>query len=136
MQRWMPEPTTCKESISVSKRSRRRNQKRSWTLCRRPGGRPISWTFAQVFESPPDRRSPWRCIAVSTRLEPVLPGPLRRNRMPPMIQIRHLRKQYKELVALKDLNLDLEAGDFFGYIGPNGAGKTTTIKMLATLLTP
>jgi ABC-2 type transport system ATP-binding protein len=56
--------------------------------------------------------------------------------MPPMIQIQHLRKQYKDLVALKDLNLELDAGDIFGYIGPNGAGKTTTIKMLATLLTP
>src|SRR5262245_12761213 len=56
--------------------------------------------------------------------------------MPPMIQIQHLRKEYKELVAVKDLNLDLEAGDIFGFIGPNGAGKTTTIKMLSTLLTP
>ena len=53
-----------------------------------------------------------------------------------MVEIRHLRKQYKDLVAVKDLNLELEAGDIFGFIGPNGAGKTTTIKMLATLLTP
>ena len=56
--------------------------------------------------------------------------------MGPMIQIRHLRKEYKGLVAVKDLSLDLDAGDIFGFIGPNGAGKTTTIKMLATLLTP
>jgi len=56
--------------------------------------------------------------------------------MPSMIQTRHLRKEYKDLVAVKDLNLELEAGDIFGFIGPNGAGKTTTIKMLATLLTP
>src|SRR5436853_4937845 len=56
--------------------------------------------------------------------------------MPPMIQIRHLRKEYKGLVAVKDLNLELESGDIFGFIGPNGAGKTTTIKMLATLLRP
>jgi ABC-2 type transport system ATP-binding protein len=56
--------------------------------------------------------------------------------MPPMIQIRHLRKEYKELVAVRNLSLELEAGDIFGFIGPNGAGKTTTIKMLATLLTP
>src|SRR5947207_4860640 len=54
----------------------------------------------------------------------------------PMVEIRHLRKQYKELVAVKDLNLELESGDIFGFIGPNGAGKTTTIKMLATLLIP
>ena len=56
--------------------------------------------------------------------------------MPPMIEIKHLRKEYKDLVAVKDLSLELEQGDIFGFIGPNGAGKTTTIKMLATLLVP
>src|SRR5579871_5524099 len=54
----------------------------------------------------------------------------------PMVEIKHLRKEYKELVAVKDLSLELEQGDIFGFIGPNGAGKTTTIKMLATLLMP
>ena len=54
----------------------------------------------------------------------------------PMIEIKHLRKEYKDLVAVKDLNLELEQGDIFGFIGPNGAGKTTTIKMLATLMLP
>ena len=53
-----------------------------------------------------------------------------------MIQIEHLVKEYKGLTAVKDLSLNLEAGDIFGFIGPNGAGKTTTIKMLATLLKP
>jgi ABC-2 type transport system ATP-binding protein len=57
-----------------------------------------------------------------------------------MVEIKHLRKEYKsgpkEKVALKDLCLELEKGDIFGFIGPNGAGKTTTIKMLATLLMP
>ena len=47
-----------------------------------------------------------------------------------------MSKEYKGLTAVKDLSLDLEAGDIFGFIGPNGAGKTTTIKMLATLLKP
>ncbi len=53
-----------------------------------------------------------------------------------MIRIQHLHKEYKGLNAVKDLSLDLDAGDIFGFIGPNGAGKTTTIKMLATLLKP
>ncbi len=56
--------------------------------------------------------------------------------MPPMVEIKHLRKEYKDLVAVKGLSLELEKGDIFGFIGPNGAGKTTTIKMLATLLIP
>ena len=53
-----------------------------------------------------------------------------------MIHIQHLHKEYKGLTAVKDLSLELDAGDIFGFIGPNGAGKTTTIKMLATLLKP
>ena len=53
-----------------------------------------------------------------------------------MVEIQHLRKEYRNLTAVKDLSLRLEQGDIFGFIGPNGAGKTTTIKMLATLLQP
>jgi ABC-2 type transport system ATP-binding protein len=54
----------------------------------------------------------------------------------PMIQTISLTKRYGELMALSSLNLEIEAGDCFGFIGPNGAGKTTTIKILATLLKP
>ena len=40
------------------------------------------------------------------------------------------------MIALDNLELNIEDGECFGYIGPNGAGKTTTIKILATLLQP
>jgi len=53
-----------------------------------------------------------------------------------MIQTINLTKRYGELMALSNLNLEIEQGDAFGFIGPNGAGKTTTIKVLATLLKP
>jgi ABC-2 type transport system ATP-binding protein len=53
-----------------------------------------------------------------------------------MIQISNLTKTYRDLTAVRDLNLTIEKGDVFGFIGPNGAGKTTTIKVLATLLEP
>ncbi len=54
----------------------------------------------------------------------------------PVIKTVNLTKRYGQLVALSNLNLEIAAGDCFGFIGPNGAGKTTTIKILATLLQP
>jgi ABC-2 type transport system ATP-binding protein len=53
-----------------------------------------------------------------------------------MIQTINLTKKFGDLIALSNLNLELEQGDCFGFIGPNGAGKTTTIKILSTLLKP
>jgi ABC-2 type transport system ATP-binding protein len=53
-----------------------------------------------------------------------------------VIQTRDLTKKYGELYAIRAIDLDLAAGDLFGFIGPNGAGKTTTMKILATLLDP
>ena len=53
-----------------------------------------------------------------------------------MIHTEDLTKQYGTLYAVKDLTLNLVAGDLYGFIGPNGSGKTTTMKILATLLQP
>ncbi|HSB57106.1 MAG TPA: ATP-binding cassette domain-containing protein [Nitrosopumilaceae archaeon] len=53
-----------------------------------------------------------------------------------MIKIRNLSKKYEKLVAVDNLNLDIEQNEVFGLLGPNGAGKTTLIHMLATLLKP
>ncbi len=53
-----------------------------------------------------------------------------------MIKTVNLTKRYGTLVALSNLNLEIDEGDCFGFIGPNGAGKSTTIKILATLLQP
>ncbi|HTJ94298.1 MAG TPA: ABC transporter ATP-binding protein [Pararobbsia sp.] len=49
------------------------------------------------------------------------------------IEIRNVKKRYRELQALKGVNLSVEPGEFFGLLGPNGAGKTTLISILAGL---
>src|SRR6201985_1235999 len=47
---------------------------------------------------------------------------------PPAINIEHLRKAYRTgTVAVQDLTMQVQPGDFFGFLGPNGAGKSTTI---------
>jgi ABC-2 type transport system ATP-binding protein len=53
-----------------------------------------------------------------------------------MIKIKGLTKNFGELAALSNLDLEINPGDIFGFIGPNGAGKTTTMRILATLLEP
>ena len=52
------------------------------------------------------------------------------------ISIKGLRKEYKDVVAVDDLNLEINEGELFSLLGVNGAGKTTTIKMLSTLTKP
>jgi ABC-2 type transport system ATP-binding protein len=57
--------------------------------------------------------------------------------MPPVLSIRGLNKSYKGgLVALKDINLDIEKGEIFALLGPNGAGKTTLINAVCGIVTP
>src|SRR5580698_4306787 len=53
-----------------------------------------------------------------------------------MLDVRGLRKEYGDLVAVKGISFSLGPGDIFGFIGSNGAGKTTTIRMISTLLEP
>jgi ABC-2 type transport system ATP-binding protein len=53
-----------------------------------------------------------------------------------MIRIQQLNKSFGPVRAVRDLTLDVPAGELFCFLGPNGAGKTTTIKMLTGLLRP
>jgi ABC-2 type transport system ATP-binding protein len=53
-----------------------------------------------------------------------------------VIAIRNLTKTYKDVSAVKDLNLNVNSGEIFGFLGPNGAGKTTTVRVLTTLAKP
>jgi ABC-2 type transport system ATP-binding protein len=53
-----------------------------------------------------------------------------------MIKTRKLTKSFGDLIAVRDLDLDVYPGEIYGFLGPNGAGKTTTIKMLTGVLKP
>jgi len=52
------------------------------------------------------------------------------------IDTQGLSKEYRQVHALKPLNLQVARNSIFGFLGPNGAGKTTTIKLLLGLIRP
>src|SRR5690242_1668649 len=47
-----------------------------------------------------------------------------------------LVKQFDGRPAVDGVDLEIAAGEVFGFLGPNGAGKTTTVRMLAALIAP
>ena len=51
-------------------------------------------------------------------------------------QRRERKDGSKAVVAVNDVDLNLESGEIYGLLGPNGAGKTTTLRMIATLIKP
>jgi ABC-2 type transport system ATP-binding protein len=55
---------------------------------------------------------------------------------PAIVSARGLTKRYGSVVAVDGIDLDVVAGETFGFLGPNGAGKSTTIGMLCTLVRP
>ena len=52
------------------------------------------------------------------------------------IATEKLTRRFGALTAVNEMDLRVQAGQFFGFLGPNGAGKSTTIKMLTGLLAP
>jgi ABC-2 type transport system ATP-binding protein len=56
--------------------------------------------------------------------------------MIPAVRTRGLTKTYGEAVAVRGIDLEVPAGQVYGFLGPNGAGKTTTLRMLLNLIRP
>ncbi|WP_081167584.1 ABC transporter ATP-binding protein [Lactococcus garvieae] len=54
--------------------------------------------------------------------------------MEKVIEIKNLQKNFGNFQALKDVTLDVYAGEVLGYIGPNGSGKSTTIRVLLGII--
>ncbi len=46
------------------------------------------------------------------------------------------RREYREVEAVKGIDLDVQQGELVAFLGPNGAGKTTTLKLLSGVINP
>lgn len=53
-----------------------------------------------------------------------------------IIEVKNLKKYFKEVKAVDDISFNVEKGELFGFLGVNGAGKSTAINMLCTLYPP
>src|ERR1700709_1632900 len=65
--------------------------------------------------------------------EPGRIDPMRPETMAPKLKVSHLGKAFDELVALQDINLAVERGEFISVVGPSGCGKTTFLRIVAGL---
>ncbi|MER7128426.1 ABC transporter ATP-binding protein [Streptosporangium saharense] len=59
-----------------------------------------------------------------------------RTQHTPAIQVRDLRKSYKDLHVLRGVDFEVARGGVFALLGSNGAGKTTAVRIMSTLLKP
>ncbi len=78
--------------------------------------------------------------AVFLNSPPVIePGPnflVSFNMAEPIVQLTTLQKSFSKLVAVDQLNLEIQPQSIFGFLGPNGAGKSTTLRMMLGLIRP
>lgn len=53
-----------------------------------------------------------------------------------MLEIKNLKKQFGNILAVNNLTFTVNQGEVFGLLGPNGAGKTTTIRCILNIIKP
>ena len=84
-----------------------------------------------VQNAPVPADDPTVTTATDPTLEALAPGAT-----PPAIWATGLGRRFGKMDAVRDLDLAIAPGEFYGLLGQNGAGKTTTIKMIVGLLRP
>src|SRR6202047_3265309 len=63
-------------------------------------------------------------------------NPIPTHQTGPAIRAERLVRDFGGVVAVDEVDLDIQRGEIYGFLGPNGAGKSTTVRVLCTLLSP
>ena len=58
------------------------------------------------------------------------------SRTVPAVELSHVTKAFRTVIAVDDLSLSVPEGSVYGFIGPNGSGKSTTMRMIANIFYP
>ncbi len=53
-----------------------------------------------------------------------------------MIKLENIEVKFDSFVALKEINIDIQEGEFFTFLGPSGCGKTTTLRTITGFIKP
>ncbi len=75
-----------------------------------------------------ERRYQWCGIALANSVKASSSGAA--------LELVNIRKEFPGFTAIEDLDLKINAGEFFALLGPSGCGKTTTLRIVAGLETP
>ncbi|MGN6575333.1 MAG: ABC transporter ATP-binding protein [Nocardioides sp.] len=70
------------------------------------------------------------------RVEKPVRGPAAGPAAPSLVSASGLRKAFGDFEAVRGIDLDVRAGEAFGFLGPNGAGKSSTMRMIAAVSPP
>jgi spermidine/putrescine transport system ATP-binding protein len=58
------------------------------------------------------------------------------NSITPVVELKNVTKRFGDVVAVDDISLEINQGEFFSLLGPSGCGKTTTLRMVAGFIHP
>lgn len=73
---------------------------------------------------------------VSRFIDPLPSFIMMRNKKVSFLEIKSLRKEFDQFLAVEQLDLAVEKGEFVSLLGPSGCGKTTTLQMIAGFISP
>ncbi len=70
------------------------------------------------------------CASAAVKWQPSGTPRIARPVTDPVIRVSGLRKSYGDFEAVRGIDIEVDAGEIFGFLGPNGAGKTSTVEIL------